>query len=294
MTRARAWARGARPRTLTAAAAPVLVGSGLAANDGVFSALPALACLAAAALIQVGTNLYNDWSDHARGADTEERAGETRVTQAGLLEPREVRRGALIAYGAATAVGAYLVAVGGWPILAIGVAAVGCGIAYTGGPWPYGYHGLGDLFVFLFFGLIAVAGTYYVQAGSWSAGSLWAGSGVGALSTAVLAVNNLRDIPTDRRAGKRTLAVILGEGSTRVEYALLLALAAAVPAAGVGLFGWPPAALLALGAFLLAARPAATVLRSDLRDRAALDPALAGTARALGAYGLLLAVGLGA
>lgn len=287
------WLRAARPRTLTASAAPVLTGTGLAAARDQMEPLPAAACLAAAALIQVGTNLYNDYSDWARGADTGARAGETRVTQAGLLAPERVRRGAWIALGAAVAVGVYLAAVGGWPIVAIGLAAVTCAVTYTGGPWPFGYHGLGDLFVFLFFGLIGVAGTYYVQAGRWTVESLWAGSGIGALSTATLVANNLRDVPTDREAGKRTLAVIIGPTATRIEYTGLLALAAAVPPVGVLLFGWPPASTAALAGMALVGGPARRVLASDPeRDAGALDPAVGGTARVLGAYGLLLASGL--
>ena len=287
------WVRAARPRTLAASAAPVIAGSGLAASHGQFELLPAAACLAAAALIQVGTNLYNDYSDWARGADTTDRTGETRVTQAGLLSPEQVRAGAWVALGGAVAVGFYLAAVGGWPIVAIGVASVICAVTYTGGPWPFGYHGLGDLFVFVFFGLVAVAGTHYVQAGRWTAGSLWAGVGLGSLSTAVLVANNLRDVPTDREAGKRTLAVIVGPTGSRVEYGLLLLLAAAVPPVGVLAFDWPAAALAALAAMALAPGPARRVFGTDpRRDAASLDPAVGGTARVLGAYGVLLALGL--
>ena len=180
MTDLGVWVRAARPRTLAASAAPVFAGSGLAASRGEFALLPAAACLTAASLIQVGTNFYNDYSDWARGADTADRAGETRVTQAGLLTPQQVRAAAWVALGAAVAVGVYLAAVGGWPIVAIGVASVICAVTYTGGPWPFGYHGLGDLFVFVFFGLVAVAGTHYVQAGRWTADSVWAGAGLGA------------------------------------------------------------------------------------------------------------------
>ncbi len=287
------WVRAARPRTLAASAAPVFTGSGLAASRGEFDFLPAAACLIAASLIQVGTNFYNDYSDWARGVDTPDRSGETRVTQAGLLTPDQVRGGAWVALGAAVAVGFYLAAVGGWPIVAIGVASVICAVTYTGGPWPFGYHGLGDLFVFVFFGLVAVAGTHYVQADRWTAGSLWAGAGLGAVSTAVLVANNLRDIPTDREAGKRTLAVIIGPDASRVEYGALLLLAAAVPPVGVLVFGWPPPSLAALAGFVLVPGPARRVLGTDpRRDASSLDPAVGGTARVLGAYGILLAVGL--
>jgi len=287
------WVRAARPRTLAASAAPVFAGSGLAASRGEFALLPAAACLTAASLIQVGTNFYNDYSDWARGADTADRAGETRVTQAGLLTPQQVRAAAWVALGAAVAVGVYLAAVGGWPIVAIGVASVICAVTYTGGPWPFGYHGLGDLFVFVFFGLVAVAGTHYVQAGRWTADSVWAGAGLGALSTAVLVANNLRDVPTDREAGKRTLAVIIGPRASRIEYGALLLLAASVPPVGVLVFGWPTAALSALVGFVLVPGPARRVLETDpRRDASSLDPAVGGTARVLGGYGLLLAAGL--
>ena len=293
MTGLEVWVRAARPRTLAASAAPVFAGSGLAASRGEFALLPAAACLTAASLIQVGTNFYNDYSDWARGADTTDRAGETRVTQAGLLTPQQVRAAAWVALGAAVAVGVYLAAVGGWPIVAIGVASVICAVTYTGGPWPFGYHGLGDLFVFVFFGLVAVAGTHYVQAGRWTADSVWAGAGLGALSTAVLVANNLRDVPTDREAGKRTLAVIIGPRASRIEYGALLLLAASVPPVGVLVFGWPTAALSALVGFVLVPGPARRVFGTDpRRDASSLDPAVGGTARVLGGYGLLLAAGL--
>ena len=227
------------------------------------------------------------------GVDTEERQGFERVSGSGVVDAERVRRWCLGALAASMVPGAYLIYVGGWPVLVIGLAAMAAAVAYTGGPWPYGYRGLGDPFVFLFFGLVAVAGTYYVQAGHWSTGSLWLGAGPGALATAVLVVNNLRDIDTDPRAGKRTLAVMLGPGGTRAEYALLCLLAGLVPVAGVLLLGWPPGTLLGLAAFGLLAAPARTVLggASGQADADVLDPALSGTARALGAYGLLIGVG---
>jgi 1,4-dihydroxy-2-naphthoate octaprenyltransferase len=284
------WLLAARPRTLVAAVAPVLVGAGLAAHHGAFAPLPALAALLGALLIQVGTNLANDYYDFVRGADTHERVGPLRVTQAGLLTPDAVRRATILVLAAAMLPGAYLVWVAGWPIVWIGIVSIACAVLYTGGPAPLAYHGLGDLFVFVFFGLIAVAGTYFVQAGRWPAEAWLAGAGVGALSTAVLVVNNLRDIATDAAAGKRTLAVRLGRRGTEVEYVLLLALSIAVPPAGVLALGWPVASLAALVTLPLMGAPARAVFaHAHARD---LLPALGDTARVLAVYGVVLAAGL--
>jgi 1,4-dihydroxy-2-naphthoate octaprenyltransferase len=285
-----AWLMAARPKTLTAAIAPVLVGTGLAANHGVTAWLPALAALVGAVLIQIGTNLANDYYDFVRGGDTEERVGPVRVTQAGILPPATVKRGMVATLGAAMAVGVYLVWVGGWPIVVIGLASVACAVLYTGGPFPLAYHGLGDVFVFVFFGLVAVAGTYYVQGLTWPADAWLAGAGLGALSTGILVVNNLRDIETDARANKRTLAVRLGPTGTKVEYLIMLAVAAAVPVLGVVRFGWPTAALAALACVPLAIVPTRAVLTFE--RPAQLLPALGGTARLVVAYGVLLTVGL--
>jgi 1,4-dihydroxy-2-naphthoate octaprenyltransferase len=280
------WLLAIRPRTLPAAAAPVLIGAGLAAQRGVFAALPALAALAGALLIQIATNLANDYFDFVKGADTEARVGPVRVTQAGMIPPSAVRRGMLVALGAAFAVGIYLVWVGGWPIVWVGLASLVCAVAYTGGPFPLAYHAMGDLFVFLFFGLVAVTGTYWVQALDFTAEALLAGAGVGALSTAILVVNNLRDIETDARAGKRTLAVRIGRAGSRAEYVALLAAAALVPAAGVAAYGWPPLALTGSLAVLAAAVPARGVL--TFSEPKELLPALGQTARAVALYGILL------
>ena len=288
--RSRAWIMASRPRTLTAAVAPVLVGTGLAAFHDTVAWLPAAAAMVGAVLIQVGTNLANDYYDFVRGGDTEERVGPVRVTQAGILPPETVKRGTAVVLGAAMLVGVYLVSVAGWPIVWIGLASVACAVLYTGGPYPLAYHGLGDVFVFVFFGLVAVGGTYYVQALAWPADALVAGAAVGALNTAILVVNNLRDMETDRAAGKRTLAVRLGAAGTKVEYLLLLAVAASVPPVGVVRFGWPVASLGSLLALLPAVRPVRTVM--GFRSPRELIPALGETARVVVAYGLLLALGL--
>ncbi|HWE23029.1 MAG TPA: 1,4-dihydroxy-2-naphthoate polyprenyltransferase [Myxococcales bacterium] len=283
----RVWILAARPRTLTAAVVPVLVGTAVAAAQGAMRPLPAFAALFAAICIQIGTNFANDYHDFERGADTHERVGPQRVTQSGLVAPRTVRAAALGTFGLALAVGIYLAIVGGWPILITGLASIAAGWAYTGGPWPFGYHGLGDLFVFVFFGLVATAGTTYVQIHAVPASAWIAAIAVGALATAILVVNNLRDIATDARAGKRTLAVRLGASATRAEYVLLLVVAFVAPVVlSIAVGRW---ALLPLAALPLAVRPLRLVFRAC---GAELNAALGATARLQLVYGVLLAVGL--
>src|SRR5919109_1448762 len=218
----RLWLVAARPRTLPAAIAPVLVGTALAGAEDVFRPLPFFAALVGSVFIQIGTNLSNDYSDARRGADTEERLGPVRVTAGGLMPPKRVLVGTYVAFGVAVAAGLYLAAVAGWELLVVGTASILAGVLYTGGPKPYGYEGLGELFVFLFFGIVAVAGSYYVQVKhlNWEAFAL--AVPVGLLAAAILVVNNFRDIDTDRRAGKRTLAVRLGRQRTRVMYAAMV------------------------------------------------------------------------
>ncbi len=303
VSRTRAWLMAARPQTLPAAAAPVIVGTGLAARDGVFAPLPALVAFVGAALIQVGTNFANDYYDAAKGADTEDREGFTRVTQSGLISAAEVKRAAFLTFGLAVLSGTYLVYVGGVPILAIGLLSVASGIAYTGGPYPLGYHGLGDLFVFVFFGVIAVTGTYYVQAaavlaepltvaipaGTVTTTALLASLPVAAISTGIIVVNNVRDMETDAEAGKTTLAVLLGYRWSRVEYVGLLALAYAVPVYFAATdFG--PTALLPLLTLPYAAVVARTVCTE--RSGEALNPALERTGKLLAAHSALFALGL--
>ncbi len=223
------WLMAIRPRTLPAAVAPVLVGSALALRDDTFRLLPALAALAGSLLLQIGVNLANDYFDYAKGVDTHDRQGPLRVTQSGLISPERVRMGMAVVFGLAALIGVYLIIAGGWPILVIGVASILSALAYSGGPFPLASHGLGDLFVFIFFGLAAVCGTYYVQALALPVGVILAAVPVGLLITAILVVNNTRDIESDARAGKRTLAVMLGERGARAEYAILLAAAYLVP-----------------------------------------------------------------
>lgn len=284
-----AWLLAIRPKTLPAAIAPVVLGTGIAAARGVMAPLPATAALVGALLIQIATNLANDYFDFVKGVDTDDRLGPTRVVQAGILAPEAVFRATLATLGAALLVGVYLVWVGGVPILVIGLAALVCALAYTGGPFPLADHGLGDAFVFVFFGLVAVGGTYWVQAGAIDGHVLLAGAGMGALATAILVVNNLRDRDTDERAGKRTLAVRLGEARTRLEYALLLAGAGLVPIVGVVLLGWSGWTLLGTVALAMALHPLVTVF--TFVDPRELNAALGGTARAAAWYAGLLAAG---
>jgi 1,4-dihydroxy-2-naphthoate polyprenyltransferase len=221
----RIWLMAARPRTLPAAIAPVLVGTALAGFGHVFHPLRFLAALLGAIFIQVGTNLSNDYSDARRGADADDRLGPVRVTAGGLVPPRQVLVATYVSFGLAVLVGVYLVVVAGWLLLVIGAASILAGVLYTGGPRPYGYEGLGELFVFLFFGVVAVAGSYFVQVKhlDWEAFAL--SVPVGLLAAAILVVNNIRDIDSDRRASKRTLAVKLGRAKTRWMFAGVVYLA---------------------------------------------------------------------
>jgi 1,4-dihydroxy-2-naphthoate octaprenyltransferase len=218
----RIWLMAARPRTLPAAVAPVLVGTALAATEGTFKWLTFVAAMLGALFIQVGTNLSNDYSDARRGADTEDRLGPVRVTAGGLVPPRQVLVATYVAFGAAVLAGAYLIATAGWELLLVGAASILAGVLYTGGPRPYGYEGLGEVFVFLFFGVVAVAGSYFAQVErvTWEAFVL--AVPVGLLAAAILVVNNVRDLETDRRAGKRTLAVRLGRRRARGLYAAMV------------------------------------------------------------------------
>ncbi len=285
----RLWWLAARPRTLSVGIAPVLVGAALAFAHGRARALPALAALAGALLLQIGANLANDLFDAEKGADTQDRIGPTRVTQMGWISPTRMRVGTAVAFGAAGAVGLYLVAVGGWPIAVLGALAIVAGLAYTGGPYPLGYHGLGDLAVFGFFGIAAVCGTYYVQALLLPPVVLLAALPLGALATAVLVVNNVRDVEGDRRAGKRTLVVRWGRRGGQLEYAGLMLLCYALPVA-LWLAGAASAwILLPLATAPLAVGLAHTVFTRE--EGAALNAALAGTARLELAYALLFSVG---
>jgi 1,4-dihydroxy-2-naphthoate octaprenyltransferase len=221
----RIWVMAARIRTLPAAVAPVLVGTSLALGAGHFRPLAFVAALLGAIFIQVGTNLSNDYSDARRGADAEDRLGPVRVTAGGLVPPKQVLVATWVTFGLAVLCGVYLVAVAGWELIAVGAASILAGVLYTGGPRPYGYEGLGEVFVFLFFGIVAVVGSYFVQVQELPWEPFVCAVPVGLLASAILVVNNVRDIDTDRRAGKRTLAVRLGRPRTRVLYTEMVLLA---------------------------------------------------------------------
>ena len=285
----RIWVMAARPRTRPAAVAPVLVGTSLAGAQGEFRPLAFCAALVGSVFIQIGTNLSNDYSDARRGADTEERLGPVRVTAGGLVPPRKVLVATWLAFGIAVAAGAYLIWLVGWELLAIGAASILAGVLYTGGPRPYGYEGLGEIFVFTFFGLVAVVGSYYVQTEDLTGLAFAVAVPVGLLAAAILMVNNIRDIDTDRRAGKRTLAVRLGRPRAIALFAATLWLA----------FGWDvglaiaegePWLLLPLLSVALAPPLQRTVARRT--DGPALNAALARTGMLLAAFSLLLSAGL--
>jgi 1,4-dihydroxy-2-naphthoate polyprenyltransferase len=289
----RLWAMAARPRTLPAAIAPVLVGSAAAAwvSDGSdFRWGAFIAALIGSIFIQIGTNLANDYSDAKRGADTADRLGPVRVTSAGLVAPRRVLYATWLAFGVAVIAGIYLATVAGWVIIAVGAASIAAGVLYTGGPRPYGYAGMGELFVFLFFGLVAVNGSYYVQLEKLDWLPFWLSISVGLLSTAILVVNNVRDLETDRRAGKRTLAVRLGRERTRALYEACVGGAFLVLVVGTVATEGPAAALLGLFAAPLAIKPLRAVL--ERTDGPALNGALAGTGALLGAFSILVSAGL--
>jgi 1,4-dihydroxy-2-naphthoate octaprenyltransferase len=286
----RIWLMAARLRTLPAAVAPVLVGTALAGFAGVFHPLRFIAALIGAIFIQVGTNLSNDYSDARRGADTEDRLGPVRVTAGGLVPPQRVLVATYVSFGVAVLSGAYLIAVAGWQLLIVGAASILAGVLYTGGPRPYGYEGLGELFVFLFFGIVAVAGSFFVQARhlNWEAFAL--AVPVGLLAAAILVVNNVRDIDTDRRAGKRTLAVRLGRDRTRLLYAVMVYLAF-VLAPVTWLFGPAKAWVLLPWLTLPLAAPVVRAVRNRV-DGPALNEALAQTGILQLSFCALLAAGL--
>lgn len=295
VTTAAQWLAGARPRTLPAAVAPVLVGTAVALWDGGAVWDRALLALVVALALQAGVNYANDYSDGIRGTDAE-RVGPVRLVGQGLAEPAAVRRAALLSFAVAALAGLVLVVLSGlWWLLLVGAAAILAAWTYTGGPRPYGYAGLGEVFVFVFFGLVAVCGTALVQVGAISGLAVACGTGVGALACAILVVNNLRDIPGDTVAGKRTLAVRIGDPATRVLYAGLVGVALAVPAA-IALLGaldptaWPATGVVAIAAVVVARAPLRAVRLGATGP--ALVAVLGATGRLLLAYGVLLSVGI--
>jgi len=288
MSTLRSWILASRPKTLVAAAVPVMVGAALAREAAAEHWPFALCALLAALCIQIGTNFANDYSDFRRGTDAQ-RIGPTRVTQSGLIAPERVKDGAILAFTLATVFGLFLVLRGGWPIMAIGILGMIFGWLYTGGPYPLGYHGLGEVFVFVFFGLAAVAGTHYVLTLEWNPISLLVAIAPGLHASALLAVNNVRDIDTDRAAGKRTLAVMHGRTFARWEYLLLCTLPFVVPVI-LALIGFSAWVLLSLLAMPLVIAPVRLVFTQT--DGPSLIRALAVTARLQLVFGILLSLGL--
>ena len=285
----RAWILAARPATLTAAFAPVAVGTACAWRVDAFRWDAALAALAGAFLIQIATNFANDMYDFEKGADTEERLGPVRAAQAGLLTARQLRRGIAVTFALALGVGVYLTWLAGPVVVAIGLSSMAAGLAYTGGPFPLAYNGLGDVFVMVFFGFVAVCGTTFVQA-LYVPDLAWvAAIPIGVLATAILAVNNVRDFEGDEKAGKRTVVVRFGRKAGVVEYAVLLFLAYVIPVAMLSLRFASPWVCLPL----LTLPRGARLLRSVSADRGAvLNRTLAGTAQLLSVYGILFALGI--
>ena len=285
-----AWLLAARPKTLPAAVAPVLVGTAMAIADEQFAWLLAAAAFLVALLLQIGVNLANDYFDYVKGIDTQDRLGPPRVTQSGLIPAKQVKAGMLIAITLSVIPGLYLASVGGWPVILIGLFSFAAALAYSGGPFPLASHGLGDLFVFIFFGLVAVCGTYYVQALHLTRMVLLMGVVEGLLITAILVVNNLRDIHTDRQTGKRTLAVIIGERGSKIEYLLLLSAVYAIP-----IILWLGSRSSAWIILPIVSLPPALVLMRRVWKSAGgqeLNQALTNTAKLTLVYSLLLSIGL--
>ncbi len=301
-----AWLMAVRPHTLPAAVSPVIVGAGLGVHHGLFAPVPVVVAAVCAMLIQAGTNVANDYFDAEKGVDDDRSIGFKRVTASGYLPPKTVRNGMIFLYGLAVVLGGYLVYVGGIPILLVGLVGILCGITYSGGPLPYGSFALGDLMVFLFFGEVAVAGTYYVQAMFHQTGTLpltvfpqhvgadilIAGLPAALLSTAILVVNNLRDLETDRAAGKRTLAVLIGRMGSRIEYTLCLLVAYFAPV-WLGLRAWDgygTSVLLPLLSLPLAVTISRTVWSVDRGPE--LNESLSKTGQLLLLHSALFAAGL--
>ncbi|MDX9857680.1 MAG: 1,4-dihydroxy-2-naphthoate polyprenyltransferase [candidate division Zixibacteria bacterium] len=282
------WLLAARPKTLPAAVAPVFIGTVMAYVDGGFHLWAAVAALCGALLIQIGTNYANDYADFVKGTDTAERVGPVRITQAGLVSPTAVRNAAILIFGLAFLIGVYLVYRGGWPVVVIGLSSILFGALYTSGPSPLAYNGSADLFVLIFFGPVAVGGTYYVQTLAITESVLVAGLAPGLFSVAILTVNNLRDIDNDRVAGKRTLAVRFGRSFAFGEYVLAVSAACLVPVY-LFAFGDGPVTVLAAVAVLPVALPSV----SDMRHQkgSALNNTLAATGRLLLLYSALFCLG---
>ncbi|MGD2027243.1 MAG: 1,4-dihydroxy-2-naphthoate polyprenyltransferase [Anaerolineales bacterium] len=290
LSRFQRWVMAARPKTLTAAISPVLLGWSIALSTSRFHFGAALAALVTAVFIQIATNLVNDVVDFYKGADTAERAGPTRVTETGLLTPQQVWTGVVVSFGAAALAGVYLYWVAGWPVLVLGAASILAGIAYTAGPYPLAYNGLGDLFVLLFFGYVAVGGTVFVTAGAFPPIAWYGGTAAGALTVNILVVNNIRDIESDRKAGRKNLPVVFGRWAAVWQYGILLVVAYLVPLILIFQQLTSPWVLLSFLTIPQAVK-LLQVLRSG-QSGASLNPTLGQTAQLLLRYCILLAIGL--
>ncbi len=284
------WIEAARPQTLPAAFTPVIVGAGIAWHDSAFSAASTSVALICAFLIQIGTNFANDYYDFIKGADTHERIGFQRATAAGLIAPKTMRNATILTMGLAFLIGQYLVWIGGWQVLIIGLFSLLFGILYTGGPYPLGYNGLGDVFVFIFFGIVAVMGTYYINALEWSESSFWASLAVGGLCTNILVINNLRDVEQDTKAGKRTLGVLFGDTTLKAEYTLMLLLAYAIPPHFYFKLDYGPWVLLPFLILPLAFIHSIKVWKET--EKVNLNKVLEQTAKFMALFGILFSAGI--
>lgn len=283
------WIEAARPKTLWASVAPVIIGTAMAYSDGKWDPLIAVLTLFSAMMIQIGTNFANDYYDHFKGADTTDRIGPTRATGSGLIKPESMKTAFYLAFGLSVIFGLYLIGRGGLPVLIIGSFSILFGILYTGGPFPLGYKGLGEIFVLIFFGPVAVGGTYYLHTLDINLQIILAGLSPGLISTALLTVNNLRDIHTDEKAGKRTLAVRFGHIFARVEYLLSILIACLMPLILLIIDPTHPYSLAAILVIILAGHPIKAVLFDEISP--GLNTALASTGKILLFYSLVFSLG---
>jgi len=284
------WIEAARPQTLAAAIVPVVVGASLAFHSELLNWTNTSVALVCAMLIQIGTNFANDYFDFVKGSDTNERIGFRRATSAGLITPKTMLNATIGTMASAFLLGLYLVWAAGWIVLAIGLLSLLFGILYTGGPFPLGYNGLGDVFVFLFFGIVAVMTTYYVNVLEWSEASFWASLAVGALCVNILVVNNLRDVEQDKKSGKKTLGVLFGENALKWEYTLMVLLAFAIPPHFYFQLSFNAWVFLPFASLPIVAIYVSRIWKET--NKIKLNPLLERTAQYMVIFGLLFSVGI--